>query len=228
MTTSPPDSGPDSRQRLLEAAILVFAEKGFDGAGIREIALKAKANSALVQYYFGSKEGLYTAALKFLFDQGPDAVRALAPPPAPGEPDAPEKAKESLRSYIRAFLEDLFACHESEHCSREMHGAIHLFWTRELLKPAPERTEMLLAHIQPNVDFLNACLRVLRSDLDEDSLFLMGCSIHSQIMFFHRDMALIALLRKEAFGPGDLDRLTNHIAEFSLGGLGLRGSALGA
>lgn len=228
MTTSTSDPVPDSRQRLLMAAILVFAEKGYDGAGIREIAQRAKANSALVQYYFGSKEGLYTATLQFLFEQGPNSVGALPPPPVPGEPDALRKAEESLRGYIRAFLEDLFACHGSEHCSEEMHGAIHLFWTRELLKPALDRAEMLLAHIQPNVDYLDGCLRILRSDLDEEALFLMGCSIHSQIMFFHRDMALIALLRKKAFGPEDLDRLTNHIAEFSLGGLGLKRSNPGA
>lgn len=216
------DSGSDTRQRLLEAAILVFAEKGFDGAGIREIALKARANSALVQYYFGNKEGLYTAALKFLFEQGPDAVGTLAPPPDPKDPEAPQKAQESLSNYIRAFLEDLFACDGTKHCSQEMHGAIHLFWTRELLKPAPDRVGMILDHIRPNVDYLNACLQILRPDLDAEGLFLMGCSIHSQIMFFHRDLALIALLRNQAYGAEDITHLTRHITEFSLGGLGLR------
>ncbi|MBK8793037.1 MAG: CerR family C-terminal domain-containing protein [Holophaga sp.] len=220
-----PDSSQDTRQRLLEAAILVFAEKGFDGAGIREIALKAKANSALVQYYFGSKEGLYTAALKFLFEQGPDAVGGLTPPPAPDEPEARSKALASLRNYVRAFLEDLFACRDPEQFSREMHSAVHLFWTREMMEPAPERVDMIRAHIQPHVDYLNACIRALRPDLDEEGQFLMGCSIHAQIMFFHRDMAMIALLRSEAYGARDMDRLATHITDFSIRGLGL-GSTL--
>lgn len=228
MTTPHPDPTPDSRQRLLEAAILVFAEKGFDGAGIREIATKAKANSALVQYYFGNKEGLYHAALRFLFEQGPDAVRALPPPPMPDEPEAFPRAMESLRNYIRAFLEDLFACHDAGQCSKEMHSAIHLFWTREMMDPAQERVDMILAHIQPHVDYVTGCLNALRPDLDQDSTFLMGCSIHSQIMFFHRDMAMVALLRGEGFGPQDIDRLSQHITDFSLGGLGLRTSTQGA
>lgn len=226
MNTLP--ASQDTRQRLLEAAILVFAEKGFDGAGIREIAQKAKANSALVQYYFGSKEGLYHAALQFLFEQGPDAVGALAPPPQLGEPEAFGKAVASLRNYIRAFLEDLFACHDVQQRSPEMHGAIHLFWTREMMDPARERVDMILAHIQPHVDYVSACLAVLRPDLDKDGQFLMGCSIHSQIMFFHRDMAMITLLRGEGFGPQDIDRLTRHITDFSLGGLGLRDGIQGA
>jgi len=225
-----PKSDPtmDTRHRLLEAAILVFAEKGFDGAGIREIATKAKANSALVQYYFGNKEGLYTAALKFLFEQGPDAVRGLTQPPAPEEPGAMQGAVESLRNYVRAFLEDLFACHDPEHFSPEIHSAVHLFWTREMMEPAPERVEMIRAHIEPHVNYINACLRVLRPDLDTEGQFLMGCSIHSQIMFFHRDMAMIALLRGVPYRPEDIDRLTDHITEFSLGGLGLRNRPQGA
>jgi hypothetical protein len=53
----------------------------------------------------------------------------------------------------------------------------------------------------------------------------MGSSIHAQIMFFHRDMPMIALLRGAPYGPQDIDRLTRHITDFSLRGLGL-GSAL--
>ena len=57
----------DTRTRLLESAILHFAAKGFDGAGIREISKSARANSALVAYHFCGKEGLYLEALKAIF-----------------------------------------------------------------------------------------------------------------------------------------------------------------
>jgi AcrR family transcriptional regulator len=223
-----PDSAQDTRHRLLEAAILVFAHRGFDGAGIREIAQKAQANSALVQYYFGGKEGLYQAALEFLFDQGPDAVGSLPPPPVPGSPEAFPRAVESLRSYVRAFLEDLFACHNDAMSSPEMHAATHLFWTREMLDPTSGRADMILAHIQPHVDYMAATLGVLRPDLDEEARFLMGCSIHAQIMFFHRDMAMLSMLRGTPYGPQDIEALARHITEFSLRGLGLASAIQGA
>ena len=51
----------DTRQRLLEAAGQVFAEKGFDRATGKEITELAGTNTAAVNYYFGGIEGLYTA-----------------------------------------------------------------------------------------------------------------------------------------------------------------------
>ncbi len=50
-----------TRQRILEAAAVEFAEHGFAGARTRAIASRAGVNQQLVSYYFGGKEGLYRA-----------------------------------------------------------------------------------------------------------------------------------------------------------------------
>ncbi len=47
-----------SREKLIRAAEGLFAERGFDGVSVRDITNAAGVNSALVGYYFGSKEGL--------------------------------------------------------------------------------------------------------------------------------------------------------------------------
>lgn len=49
-----------TRQRLLDAALEVFAAKGYAGARVQEIADLAGVNKQLINYYFDSKEGLYT------------------------------------------------------------------------------------------------------------------------------------------------------------------------
>ncbi len=51
--------------QILQVAEELFAEKGFDGTSIREIAKKANINIAMVSYYFGSKEKLLEALIFF-------------------------------------------------------------------------------------------------------------------------------------------------------------------
>ena len=53
----------DTKQSILEAARLVFAEKGYDQASIRAIASQAKVDPALVHHYFGTKEKLFLESM---------------------------------------------------------------------------------------------------------------------------------------------------------------------
>ncbi len=57
-------SGRDTRQALLDAATRLFAQRGFDGTSVREIAEAAHVNLAMVSYHFSGKEGLYAACIE--------------------------------------------------------------------------------------------------------------------------------------------------------------------
>jgi TetR/AcrR family transcriptional regulator, regulator of cefoperazone and chloramphenicol sensitivity len=54
--------GVEARARLLNAALRLFAEKGFANTSTRELATAAGVNIAAISYYFGDKAGLYRAA----------------------------------------------------------------------------------------------------------------------------------------------------------------------
>ena len=53
--------GVEARTRLLDAALVLFADKGFAKTSTREIAQAAQVNVASISYYFGDKAGLYRA-----------------------------------------------------------------------------------------------------------------------------------------------------------------------
>ena len=55
-----PDSGANgaTRERILNAAELLFVEQGFEATSLRQITTKAAANLAAVNYHFGSKQAL--------------------------------------------------------------------------------------------------------------------------------------------------------------------------
>jgi AcrR family transcriptional regulator len=52
-----------TREALVEAAVALFADRGFDGATTREIGERAGVDPALIARYFGSKAALYLEAL---------------------------------------------------------------------------------------------------------------------------------------------------------------------
>jgi AcrR family transcriptional regulator len=59
---------PDTRQVILDAARVTFAEVGFAPASIRKIAAAAGVDAALVHHYFGSKEKLFLATVEVPVD----------------------------------------------------------------------------------------------------------------------------------------------------------------
>jgi len=54
----------DKKDHILDVAEKVFSELGFDGASTRTISGEAGVNMAMLNYYFGSKEGLFLAVFK--------------------------------------------------------------------------------------------------------------------------------------------------------------------
>lgn len=57
------ENSKDTSARILNAATILFAENNFDAVSIKKISDTAKANSALISYYFGSKQKLYQEVL---------------------------------------------------------------------------------------------------------------------------------------------------------------------
>lgn len=57
-----------TRRNILDAAIAEFAAKGLSGARVDEIAARTQTTKRMIYYYFGSKEGLYAAALEEMYE----------------------------------------------------------------------------------------------------------------------------------------------------------------
>jgi TetR/AcrR family transcriptional regulator len=79
-------SGPErqrdadrSRRALLDAALEEFSLRGFAGARVADIARRAGVNKQLINYYFGSKEGLYLALQRAWLER----EESFAPPEVP-------------------------------------------------------------------------------------------------------------------------------------------------
>jgi AcrR family transcriptional regulator len=60
--------GHETRERIIQAAFVVFAEEGYVGASTRRIAAASGVNTPALRYYFDSKEGLHRACGQFIVD----------------------------------------------------------------------------------------------------------------------------------------------------------------
>jgi AcrR family transcriptional regulator len=70
--------GEDTRRRILETALHVFATEGYEGASTRQLAEQAGVNLPAIQYYFGSKEGLFRAVIDSIIERTESHMAPLA------------------------------------------------------------------------------------------------------------------------------------------------------
>ena len=73
----PGDSG--TRQAIVEAARLKFAERGYEGATLRAIAQEGRVDPALIHHFFESKRGVFEAAMADLLKPG-DLIAEIIEP----------------------------------------------------------------------------------------------------------------------------------------------------
>ena len=94
-----PRNGLVLRDPILDQAELTFAEFGFEGASVREIATRAGVNQALIRYYFGSKQGLFDEVFRrrgaALSRERDERLAALL------AEDEPPTVKALIRAYLR-------------------------------------------------------------------------------------------------------------------------------
>jgi AcrR family transcriptional regulator len=100
-TPPPPTRRPErrdpqaTRQALLRAGADLFAERGFDGVPIEEVAARAGVNKALISYHFRGKRGLYLAILESTLQEMAARLEAI-------EREA-EDARRAVRGLLEAF-----------------------------------------------------------------------------------------------------------------------------
>lgn len=87
----------ETQHKILQAALELFAERGFEGASVREIATHAGINHGLIKYHFNNKDQLWKAAVDFLFERQADEMRA---PDDESDQGPAEQARNWIRRYV--------------------------------------------------------------------------------------------------------------------------------
>ena len=198
-----------ARNKVLEAAGEVFAEKGFKAATVREICSRAGVNLASVNYYFGDKEQLYLEAVK-LSHPGRLDDNELTWPKGMNQAD-------KLRVFLRGFLERLAKEGESS-------WKVRLF-RREIIEPTPFCRETLKEYFLNRFSVLeNIVEEILPPSTPAWQRRQICFSIVGQCVYFQAAKNVVSMV----IGDDEYDthykteNLAEHVMRFSLAALGLQ------
>ncbi|MDO9104021.1 MAG: CerR family C-terminal domain-containing protein [Methylovulum sp.] len=195
--------------RLLQVAVEVFAEYGFRDATVREICTRANVNVASVNYYFRSKEALYTQALAFAFQE----VKQRYPQNAALDRNLP--AEQRLTLFIDNFLHRLL-----DNSCMGLHSKLI---TREIADPTKALDDIIATAIAPEFAVLEDIVRLLLApEANPELVSRCVLSIVGQCLMFKHSRSIIDRLFPELIAdPAAIQNSSEHIARFSLAALGL-------
>jgi AcrR family transcriptional regulator len=197
----------ETRQRLLEAAGEVFAERGFRNTTIREICRRAQANLAAVNYHFRDKEGLYAAVMKYAH------AYALEKYPLAQRESEEMPASDRLHTFIHYLLFSIL--------DKGPPAWLGKIMAREMIEPTRALDDLVESIISPMSQKLAAIVReLLWEQVPDDLVYCCQISIIGQCLHYRNARPVIQRLFSEhRYLPEDIARMADHITRFSLGGL---------
>jgi TetR/AcrR family transcriptional regulator, regulator of cefoperazone and chloramphenicol sensitivity len=154
--------GDETRQRIIDAAVQLFGEHGFERASTRDIAAAAGVNAPALLYYFENKEGLYKACAEYITDD----LQARYAPAMKLASDALKNNADAatlIEVYLRFQSMTLDSVLSDQHISKGLVG-------REMAGEAPQiASEMLRKKMKQPINKLILALlaRIMHTEADD-------------------------------------------------------------
>ena len=193
-------------RRLLAAASEEFARHGFASARVRQIVEAAKVNVAAVNYYFGGKEGLYRATLRYLAAKPAPVAKRVANRRG-------RSAEDRLRRRVYAILERFIGSDRPSPLGRIL--------AYEAMDPTGNLESLIGDTMRPEVERIHALLREIAGPkVPERRLAHVALGILGQcVLYLYARPTIEGLSPGFAYGPDTCKALATQITEFSLGGV---------
>ncbi len=197
-----------TKQRILEVARQVFAERGVKEATVREICRRAGANVAAVNYHFGGKDRLFMAVLA----DHMHTAQQRYPELLGLTPQAP--ARDRLLAYIRSLL------HKFLGDGDPLHEKLGALLTAEFLSPSEHFDDLMDRFVTPQHQVLVGIVRELMPGASDRAAHLCAAGVVGYCLLFDQMRQVIRRMQPQlSLENLGVEPLAVFIGEFCLAGM---------
>jgi AcrR family transcriptional regulator len=207
-----------TKERILDTAEVLFAQKGYRAVSVREITSAARCNLAAVNYHFGKKENLYLEVFRSRWVPRATRVRESFRKALAGQDSL--SLPEVVRALAQAFVEGPLSDEERLRHSQLM--------TREMTQPTRAFELVAQEVIQPFFkEFADKLRSVQTDEVGQEQMLLNIFSIFSMVLYFNFARVAVSRITGRKYDPAFRARLVEQITQFSLKGLDVSEEGLG-
>jgi AcrR family transcriptional regulator len=198
-----------TRQLLLEAAEVLFAEKGFDGTSIRDITARANRNTAAVNYFFGDKrelyEELFRLRLREMCESRLNTIKTVMS----------DKSKPTLEKLFYAYSVDFIKPFLDQQQSQRF---MQLFF-REMAEQRLPKNMFLDELAAPTLAAMEEAIAAICPNINKNDIMMSVLSLTGQLVHIMQAKVLFEGAQGHSIASINIDESINHIVKFSAAGI---------
>jgi AcrR family transcriptional regulator len=188
----------ETRQSILDAAMTIFADRGYRAATVRDICAAADVNIAAINYHFGDKAALYGEVLAY-------AYATLSPQPMPRLQDH-STATGAFEAWVHWYVDRMVGDHGQTVGRLMMHA---------MADPSCGIDVLADRGIQPVFDELRSMVRALASDaIDDDTAARFALGVVGQCLIYRSSTGLLGHV--QGVPEQDVHAIAAHICASSI------------
>jgi len=207
-----PDIAPTTRERILDAAERLFAQRGYYGVTIRQITHEAGVDVALASYYFGPKVALFSEVVRRRAQEHYSTILGALNIAVEAAGDRPP----SVEALIRAFVQPVF-----DRLSGDDEGwrnYVHLLAQLSNSQQLEEFTQPMNEVIDPYIRRLIEQFRLSLPTASEQSIATSYYMLQAAVINIYSQTGGIDRVSDGLCDSSDLDKILDHLVPFFAAG----------
>ena len=179
----------ETKEKLLQTAIELFAKHGINGVSTRMLAKESGVNLSSINYYFGGKQKLYDAVLESIIEKISAFIASKRAPLL----EAQLQPNEEFKVFIGNLIDFL--------CSNTISNAQAELFVKEIIQPSGVYNQLYAQVIEPMHKRLTTLVMQTTTLTEQEAIIQVHCLMGQAVNFKIHKHALLRRLNLSDYTP---------------------------